>query len=294
MNDYLEPVQEVLLYVPYFDLKKTAESGQCFRWKEIGERKYLIPVWNTCAIAEQNAIRNGYLRLRYEEGTLPFWKRYFRGGEDPSEDYNKITKVAQQATLANGKYDPFLRRVATEADGVQILTQPLWETLVSFIISQNNNIPRIIMGIEAICKKFGELEEFDGYKYYSFPHWTDMADKSLDGLGLGYRARYLEQLVMNICKEKINLDALMGMETEAARTYLKSIYGVGNKVADCVLLFGMHRTEVFPVDTWIQKVIDQHYGGKFPIEHYAGYAGIIQQFIFYYMQQHKGDGESEL
>ena len=78
------------------------------------------------------------------------------------------------------------------------------------------------------------------------------------------------------------------MENEQARTYLKSIHGVGNKVADCVLLFGLHRVEAFPVDTWIRQVIDEHYGGKFPVEHYDGHAGIIQQFIFYYMQQHKG------
>lgn len=87
---------------------------------------------------------------------------------------------------------------------------------------------------------------------------------------------------------RIDLHDLTGMETEQARTYLKSIHGVGNKVADCVLLFGLHRVEAFPVDTWIRQVIDEHYGGKFPVEHYDGHAGIIQQFIFYYMQQHKG------
>lgn len=87
---------------------------------------------------------------------------------------------------------------------------------------------------------------------------------------------------------RIDLHEMTDMETEQARTYLKSIHGVGNKVADCVLLFGLHRVEAFPVDTWIRQVIDEHYGGKFPVEHYDGHAGIIQQFIFYYMQQHKG------
>lgn len=102
------------------------------------------------------------------------------------------------------------------------------------------------------------------------------------------RDKYVEQLAQNVTDGRIDLHELTGMETEQARTYLKSIHGVGNKVADCVLLFGLHRVEAFPVDTWIRQVIDEHYGGKFPVEHYNGHAGIIQQFIFYYMQQHKG------
>ena len=175
-----------------------------------------------------------------------------------------------------------------EAAGVQILTQDLWETLVSFVISQNNNIPRIKKLVAALCKQFGERRQLAGHEFYTFPTWERLAGQDLSSLGLGYRDKYVEQLAQNVTDGRIDLHELTGMETEQARTYLKSIHGVGNKVADCVLLFGLHRVEAFPVDTWIRQVIDEHYGGKFPVEHYDGHAGIIQQFIFYYMQQHKG------
>ena len=140
----------------------------------------------------------------------------------------------------------------------------------------------------ALCKQFGERRQLAGHEFYTFPTWDRLAGQDLSGLGLGYRDKYVEQLAQNVADGRIDLHELTGMETEQARTYLKSIHGVGNKVADCVLLFGLHRVEAFPVDTWIRQVIDEHYGGKFPVEHYDGHAGIIQQFIFYYMQQHKG------
>ena len=159
---------------------------------------------------------------------------------------------------------------------------------VSFVISQNNNIPRIKKLVAALCKQFGERRQLAGHEFYTFPTWERLAGQDLSSLGLGYRDKYVEQLAQNVTDGRIDLHELTGMETEQARTYLKSIHGVGNKVADCVLLFGLHRVEAFPVDTWIRQVIDEHYGGKFPVEHYDGHAGIIQQFIFYYMQQHKG------
>ena len=133
-----------------------------------------------------------------------------------------------------------------------------------------------------------ERRQLAGHEFYTFPTWERLAGQDLSSLGLGYRDKYVEQLAQNVTDGRIDLHELTGMETEQARTYLKSIHGVGNKVADCVLLFGLHRVEAFPVDTWIRQVIDEHYGGKFPVEHYDGHAGIIQQFIFYYMQQHKG------
>lgn len=276
-------VESITLAVDYFDLKKIAESGQCFRWKELGPGKYLIPSGQTCAIMEQKGPDDD-LHLLIEEGTLPLWQDYLNYGER----YGSIVREAREATLADGSPDLFLREAVLEAAGVQILTQDLWETLVSFVISQNNNIPRIKKLVAALCKQFGDRRQLAGHEFYTFPTWDRLAGQDLSGLGLGYRDKYVEQLAQNVTDGRIDLHELTGMETEQARTYLKSIHGVGNKVADCVLLFGLHRVEAFPVDTWIQQVIDEHYGGKFPVEHYDGHAGIIQQFIFYYMQQHKG------
>ena len=144
-------LDDITLAVDYFDLKKIAESGQCFRWKELGPGKYLIPSSQTCAIMEQKEPDDD-LHLLIEEGTLPLWQDYLNYGER----YGSIVREAREATLADGSPDLFLREAVLEAAGVQILTQDLWETLVSFVISQNNNIPRIKKLVAALCKQFGE------------------------------------------------------------------------------------------------------------------------------------------
>lgn len=139
-------LDDITLAVDYFDLKKIAESGQCFRWKELGPGKYLIPSGQTCAIMEQKEPDDD-LHLLIEEGTLPLWQDYLNYGER----YGSIVREAREATLADGSPDLFLREAVLEAAGVQILTQDLWETLVSFVISQNNNIPRIKKLVAALC-----------------------------------------------------------------------------------------------------------------------------------------------
>ena len=144
-------LDDITLAVDYFDLKKIAESGQCFRWKELGPGKYLIPSGQTCAIMEQKEPDDD-LHLLIEEGTLPLWQDYLNYGER----YGSIVREAREATLADGSPDLFLREAVLEAAGVQILTQDLWETLVSFVISQNNNIPRIKKLVAALCKQFGD------------------------------------------------------------------------------------------------------------------------------------------
>ena len=232
-------LDDITLAVDYFDLKKIAESGQCFRWKELGPGKYLIPSGKTCAIMEQKEPDDD-LHLLIEEGTLPLWQDYLNYGER----YGSIVREAREATLADGSPDLFLREAVLEAIGVQILTQDLWETLVSFVISQNNNIPRIKKLVAALCKQFGDRRQLAGHEFYTFPTWDRLAGQDLSGLGLGYRDKYVEQLAQNVTDGRIDLHELTGMETEQARTYLKSIHGVGNKVADCVLLFGLHRVEV--------------------------------------------------
>lgn len=236
-------LDDITLAVDYFDLKKIAESGQCFRWKELGPGKYLIPSGQTCAIMEQKEPDDD-LHLLIEEGTLPLWQDYLNYGER----YGSIIREAREATLADGSPDLFLREAVLEAAGVQILTQDLWETLVSFVISQNNNIPRIKKLVAALCKQFGDHRQLAGHEFYTFPTWDRLAGQDLSGLGLGYRDKYVEQLAQNVTDGRIDLHELTGMETEQARTYLKSIHGVGNKVADCVLLFGLHHVEAFPVD----------------------------------------------
>lgn len=112
--------------------------------------------------------------------------------------------------------------------------------------------------------------------------------RQLQGLGLGYRDKYIARLAQNVIAGKINLAALQAMPTEAAHTYLKSIFGIGEKVSNCILLFGLGRKEAFPVDTWMKQIIGREYGGKFPVELYPKTAGVIQQYMFYSERQKRG------
>lgn len=183
-------LDDITLAVDYFDLKKIAESGQCFRWKELGPGKYLIPSGQTCAIMEQKEPDDD-LHLLIEEGTLPLWQDYLNYGER----YGSIIREAREATLADGSPDLFLREAVLEAAGVQILTQDLWETLVSFVISQNNNIPRIKKLVAALCKQFGERRQLAGHEFYTFPTWERLAGQDLSSLGIGYRDKYVERKI---------------------------------------------------------------------------------------------------
>lgn len=192
-------LDDITLAVDYFDLKKIAESGQCFRWKELGPGKYLIPSSQTCAIMEQKEPDDD-LHLLIEEGTLPLWQDYLNYGER----YGSIVREAREATLADGSPDLFLREAVLEAAGVQILTQDLWETLVSFVISQNNNIPRIKKLVAALCKQFGERRQLAGHEFYTFPTWERLAGQDLSSLGLGYRDKYVEQLAQNVTDGRID------------------------------------------------------------------------------------------
>ena len=205
-------LDDITLAVDYFDLKKIAESGQCFRWKELGPGKYLIPSGQTCAIVEQKEPGDD-LHLLIEEGTLPLWQDYLNCGER----YGSIVREAREATLADGSPDLFLREAALEAAGVQILTQDLWETLVSFVISQNNNIPRIKKLVAALCKQFGERRQLASHEFYTFPTWERLAGQDLSGLGLGYRDKYVEQLAQNVADYEMGrvVDNILDLNTKA-------------------------------------------------------------------------------
>ena len=175
-------LDDITLAVDYFDLKKIAESGQCFRWKELGPGKYLIPSGQTCAIMEQKEPDDG-LHLLIEEGTLPLWQDYLNYGER----YGSIIREAREATLADGSPDLFLREAVLEAAGVQILTQDLWETLVSFVISQNNNIARIRGIVERLCALAGEPVAYGRFSFHDPARQAGFSLQELAPLRAGWR-----------------------------------------------------------------------------------------------------------
>jgi N-glycosylase/DNA lyase len=261
-----------------FDIDQIANSGQCFRWEPAKTGKYDGYLIRDGADEAKIFKLPDRIMLWCEGWRVEKWLCYL----DIETDYGAIIDSIPRK-------DKYLHAAATGAAGLHILNADLWETMVSFIISQNNNIPRIKKTIAAMCEKLGQERAWECGAYHAFPTPAALADiRELQGLGLGYRDKYIARLAQNVLAGKINLAALQAMPTEAAHTYLKSIFGIGEKVSNCILLFGLGRKEAFPVDTWMKQIIGREYGGKFPVELYPQTAGVIQQYMFYSERAKRG------
>ncbi|MBQ9769516.1 MAG: DNA-3-methyladenine glycosylase 2 family protein [Clostridia bacterium] len=209
-----------------------------------------------------------------EEDFLNIWKDYF----DLDRDYGEIIEVISENEV--------LKAASGFAGGIRILRQDPWEALCSFIISQNNNIPRIKGIVERLCASFGE-EIKEGF--YSFPTAEKIAALTLEDLAplrSGFRAKYILDGAKRVASGEIDLDALKELALDEARQELMKIYGVGEKVADCTLLFGLSHIDAFPKDVWIKKAMAKLFDGSLP-ECAAPYAGIAQQYIFHYARMTK-------
>ena len=181
-----------------------------------------------------------------------------------------------------------LKTACSYADGIRILNQEPWEALCSFIISQNNNIPRIKGIIDKLCTMFGD--EIDK-NLFSFPTAEKVASLSVEELAplkSGFRAKYILDAARRVANGDVDLPSLRSLPLDEARNELMKIYGVGNKVADCTLLFGLNRIDAFPKDVWIKRAMEKLFNGSLP-ECASKYAGIAQQYIFYYARSTKLD-----
>lgn len=259
--------------IPDFRLKTIALSGQCFRLLEIQPSTYeLVAKGQLLHIHEEP---NGRYSFDCEQTIFEeVWRHYF----DLDTDYRQFTKAIPRT-------DAFLTAAVEYGAGMKILRQDPWEMLITFLISQNKNIPGIKNCIEKLCSTFGEPLEKEGRVRYSFPSAQAMAERSLDAFcecSLGYRADYLKRAADDVALGRIDLSLLDNATDEDLRSTLLSMRGVGPKVADCVMLFGFHRLSAFPKDVWIHRVLDTHYPKGFPMEHYLGFEGVIQQYLFYY------------
>ncbi|MBQ3597120.1 MAG: DNA-3-methyladenine glycosylase 2 family protein [Clostridia bacterium] len=263
----------------YFNLKDTLECGQIFRFLPKDEG-YLVFSMDKCAYC-YNKDGNAYIECKKQD------QSYFINFFDTERDYSKIVQSAIES-----EYE-ILSKSAILGKGIRILNQNPVETLFSFIISQNNNIPRIKNIIERLCTALGKKHVFMGIEYHAFPTVKEMASASLDfykQIGLGYRAEYIKSLA-NSMDNGFDVISLGNLQTQALKGALQTILGVGPKVADCVSLFGFHRVDSFPVDTWIEKVYLQDFNGKLLdrnkiskwfVEKFGQNAGFFQQYLFYY------------
>ena len=277
--------------VSNFCLKDTLECGQCFRWNQVEENLYLGIVKNNVIQARQE--QNKIVFTSLGQDNLPaLLKEYF----DLERDYKTIQKKLSTV-------DSALAISAQYAKGIRILNQDLWETLLSFIISANNNIPRIKGIIERICQAYGKKITWQGKDYYTFPTPDELSRASVEDLrklGLGFRDKRVYETTQKIQQGSVKLDQLTKQkDTQVIRNILLTLPGVGEKVADCILLFSnLKRLEVFPVDVWVRRVINELYI-KNPDEtkvntkqiqelarkKYGNLAGIAQQYLFYWKRE---------
>ena len=273
-----------------FSIPQICESGQCFRLDAVSEDTYELLAGSRylkIRIREnlaEAAGRDGNRKANSQGETNlfctqeeyeTFWKEYF----DLSVSYSDyIGQIDEQ--------DDYLKSAAAFGGGIRILRQDTWEMIITFILSQQNNIPRIKGLIRALSERYGKkCETPEGRAYYAFPCAEELsraAEEELRELKLGYRSKYICQTARMVAGGEINLDALKEMEYTEARTELMRLSGIGGKVADCICLFALHQMDAFPVDTHIKKVLELHYPHGFPFEKYRGCAGVMQQYIFYY------------
>lgn len=207
-----------------------------------------------------------------EEEFDNIWSSYF----DLQTDYNRIENIIMSSE------DTHLKECFSAGSGIRILRQDLIEILVSFLISQNNNIPRIKGSLEAICKKGGFTAINDADEFILPKPGEIDPDFFMDkSLGLGYRDIYLKEMYEFLEREKGWPEYLKTLDYEAARKELMSKKGIGPKVADCVSLFGLHHIDAFPIDTHVKQLLAKYYAAGFDYETYRGFLGIVQQYLFY-------------
>lgn len=248
------------------DLTHIFECGQVFRWRPF-EGGYRGAAGDKAASVSYN---DSVLSIEATGGGEDFWRHYF----DLETDYGRIKDELS-------KNEPLIRSATDYGYGIRILNQDLFETMISFIISQNNNIPRIRKNIEALCDRYGERINDDFAAFPSPSALADADESDIAALKLGYRSRYIIESSKQYIEEG----------PPKTRDELLRFCGIGPKVADCIMLFGLHKVAAFPIDTWVKHIMSDMYGFEekdtkgmriFADERFGELAGYAQQYLFYY------------
>lgn len=253
----------------FFDPFEIADSGQCFRWRKLDENKVCLVAFDRYLTIEKNG--DSFDFSCDEEEWENVWSEYF----DCGTDYAKISVLIEKSN------DAHLMEAFLLGSGIRILKQDLWEIIISFLISQNNNIGRIKKSIDAFCRACGQ--KLDNGEYcFPKPCEVPMSVFEDSSFGFGYRAPFLKEMYEYACKHPEFPDNLRGLSYIEAREALLKHKGIGPKVADCISLFGLHHIEAFPIDTHVKQLLAKYYCEGFNYEYFDGYAGIIQQYLFNY------------
>ena len=266
------------------------ECGQCFRWNKEENGSY------------SGVFKNNVLNVKKEDNKIIF-KGICEGDiEEVCRDYFDLDRDYEEIKLKLSKIDNYLKESIKYGSGIRILNQDLWETIISFIISANNNIPRIKGIIDRISKKYGNKIEYSGREYYTFPDMESLGKASVEdlrALGLGFRDKRIYETTKMFLEKKITLEELESeIDTEALKEKLLSLSGVGEKVADCIMLFSLKKFNVFPIDVWVRRVMNDLYINEedenkvskkliqnLAKEKYKDLAGLAQQYLFYWKRE---------
>ena len=268
-----------------FDLKMTFDCGQCFRWDKTDDG-YVGVCYGRALRISQNENR-----IVLKNTTLSHWNEIFASYFDMHRDYTQNKRILSR--------DDKMREAISFGEGIRILKQEPFEALISFIISASNNIPRIKKIIKSLCENFGEEIHYDGEVFYSFPTAEKLATLSLEEIDViksGFRGKYILSTAKAVACGQIDLECLKNASYDYAKSELLKLSGVGNKVADCVLLFGLCKYSGFPVDVWIKRIMEHCYFGKktpkeeisaFAKEKFGELGGFAQQYLFYWARENK-------
>ncbi len=269
-----------------FDLKQTLECGQIFRYEKISSNSYAVITKNKRIRLTQ---KPGSTTLMIHDSNISEYEEIWKHYLDMETDYEHIINQVS-------KDDPYMQKALEYGQGIRILKQDTWEILISFIISQNKAIPHIQQCINNLCEAFGQMVmDKDGESYYAFPTVEELSkatEQEIRDCKVGFRAPYIMDACQKIMDNTVVLEALPAMSTQEAKEVLMKIKGVGEKVAHCVLLFGLGKTDTFPTDVWIKRIMESIYFDhketsnqhiiEFANKKYGDYAGYAQQYLFYY------------
>ncbi|MBR5614593.1 MAG: DNA glycosylase [Clostridia bacterium] len=266
-----------LYNIDHFNLEETFLCGQCFRWEKDENGVFYGVVANHAAKAYYHDPKTIYIESSNPD--LVYWSNYLNF----SCDYNKVEKKLSEEEI--------LRPCIEAGRGIRILRQDLWETIVSFIISANNNIPRIKKIINKLCELYGDKIEFDGKVFYGFPSPETLAvlePEDLSEIRAGFRDKYIIDAAKKVVSGEVNLNQIPRLNNKAAKAELMKIKGIGTKVAECVLLFSVGRHNIFPLDVWTKRIVTELYNideksvPEFVHQKFGQNAGVAQQYLYYY------------
>jgi N-glycosylase/DNA lyase len=277
----------IIKNIEHFNPVHTFECGQCFRWERIDDSRWFGVARGLALELEWNG-EDLILCDTTEEDFLNVWYPYF----DLDRDYGDIKSKLS-------KNDPVMKEAIEFGYGIRLLKQDFQEMLISFLISQNNGIPRIKKIVESLAGSYGEPIECSRPGIYAFPSCERLSMLTLEDLQViraGYRDKYIHRAARQFCSGEVSMDIIVKGKLDEARLEMQKFFGVGQKVADCILLFSGTRYDIFPVDRWVRRVMAELYLGyeadneeinSFAMERFGELAGFAQQYLFYYAREKK-------